>query len=468
MSSESHGVKDPDPPPSNPPPKTVYSYAEQTKMNVKYDQRLKRNVLEIEVVKTNVNDDMNLSHEVLAKLLQNIGINIETHTEGCQVNYGGKSSKISILCKAGVDLERFCRQESFQVCKGVVTKNIRPAGRQDVTVTVSGLHFNTPDTLVQDYITKFGGVLLSRNVIYGKYSEGPFKGKVNGDRKYQVDFTSATTTMGTYHFLDGERIRIYYRGNTKTCGRCHQGPGQCPGGGIARECQDMGGQRKDLIGHMKELWNQIGFSPTSFKIPEREEDDQGDLPNLGGDQQILDMINFPRPVTNHNMTPPEQEKFSKVRITNFPLELSPTDALEFMRKKVDKEIADSDIEILKDHRSSQIIFGPGPSKAVVLKAQELLDFTTSHQIVYPDRKLYAKLHKPLSPEKSPPTKPESEAGVVKLVVNDLENKEDKKKNFKPFSLAGTPSTSQAKLASAGIAQLAKHKQGLGAEKPLRK
>ena len=72
---------------------------------------------------------MVLIQEVIAKLLGNICIDINTHVEGCQVNYGGDFAKSAVLCKVGVDLEKFCRQQSFQVCKGVVTRNIRSAGR---------------------------------------------------------------------------------------------------------------------------------------------------------------------------------------------------------------------------------------------------------------------------------------------------------------------------------------------------
>ena len=97
-----------------------------------------------------------------------------------------------------------------------MTKHIRPSGRKDVTVTVLGLDFNTPDTLVQEYIIKFGGTMVSTNVIYARHGEGPFKGKVNGDRKFQVDMTATSSTMGTYHYLDGEQVRMYYRGNTKS------------------------------------------------------------------------------------------------------------------------------------------------------------------------------------------------------------------------------------------------------------
>ena len=101
------------------------------------------------------------------------------------------------------------------MCRGVNTRNIRPAGRPDVTVSFIGLDFNTPDTLIQDYITKFGDKLLSTSVIYGRHGDGPFKGKINGERKYQVDFSSSTLSMGTYHFIDGERIQVYCMGNYK-------------------------------------------------------------------------------------------------------------------------------------------------------------------------------------------------------------------------------------------------------------
>ena len=69
-----------------------------------------------------------------------------------------------------------------------MTSSIRPAGRREVTVNVTGLDFNTPDSLIIDYIRKFGGIMASNNVIYDKYLDGPFKGKYNGNRKYLVDF----------------------------------------------------------------------------------------------------------------------------------------------------------------------------------------------------------------------------------------------------------------------------------------
>ena len=159
--------------------KNSVSYAEKAKMNIRYDQKLKRNVLDIEVEKDNVEDEMILSEETVQKLLNKINMSIETHVEGLQVSQGRKKAMIDVLCKAGLDLEQFCLQESIQVEKGVKTNFIRPAGRRDVEVTVTGLGFNTPDSLVQEYITRFGGELVTKDVIYDRYAKGPFAGKID-------------------------------------------------------------------------------------------------------------------------------------------------------------------------------------------------------------------------------------------------------------------------------------------------
>ena len=74
------------------------SYADRTKMNVRYDQKLKRNILDIEVEKDSIEDEMILSEETVAELLTKINMDILTHVEGYQVSHGRKKSKIEVLC----------------------------------------------------------------------------------------------------------------------------------------------------------------------------------------------------------------------------------------------------------------------------------------------------------------------------------------------------------------------------------
>ena len=149
------------------------SYAQKLKTNVKFDQRLKRNVLEIVLEKTDYDSDYDIPQDSIAKVFKTIGINIEKHVEGYQLHTKGKLSLISVWMYKNVDLEQFCREDNIKVAEGVMTGSIRPSGRKDVVVTIHGLDFNTPDTFVFQYLSKFGRV-VSQNVIYSKYTDGPF------------------------------------------------------------------------------------------------------------------------------------------------------------------------------------------------------------------------------------------------------------------------------------------------------
>ena len=52
---------------------------------------------------------------------------------------------------------------------------------------------------------------MTQEVIYGKHGDGPLQGGFNGDRKYNVEFSDTAKSMWTFHFLDGARVRIFYR-----------------------------------------------------------------------------------------------------------------------------------------------------------------------------------------------------------------------------------------------------------------
>ena len=138
-----------------------------------------------------------VDEENIERVFKTLGIDIVTQVEGHQIHYKGNISIISVWIKAGVNLDKFCKDIHIKVTDSVMTGNIRPAGKEDVTVLIVGLDFNTPDNLTVDYMNKFGAV-ISNTVIYSKYESGPFKGKYNRERKYQVDFSKASRQMGTY------------------------------------------------------------------------------------------------------------------------------------------------------------------------------------------------------------------------------------------------------------------------------
>ena len=373
------------------------SYAERLKTNIRYDQRLKRNVLDIEIEKLDKDNDLDLSQSCVARLLTSIGMNISSELKGYQIMYG-RGVTLAVWCAPGVNLEKFCRTESIQVTRGVWTKNIRPSGRKDVVVTVSGLDFNTPDSLIREYIEKFGGKFVSSETIYGKHGDGPLKGVFNGDRKYNVEFIDPSKPMGTYHFIDGAKVRIFYRGNLKTCARCHSSAEFCPGGGIAKECLAQGGPKVDLAQHMKKVWQLIGFTPTAFKLPEKTDSNDVIDAKFEGDVVISDQSSFARQIERPELSQEDIQKVVGLQVRNFPTSLSDDKVLEFFKKYVDKSITLERISFMRNEHILNASVESGLDGPSVLEATKIIEFRQS-RTKYFEKPLYCRILKNLTPEK---------------------------------------------------------------------
>ena len=304
------------------------SYAGRLKSNVNFSQRLQRNVLEVTLERSDVNVDIVIDQVEIERVLKTLGIDIKSQVEGYQLQYKGAISVISVWMPIGVNLERFCKDMVIRVNDTVSTGMIRPAGKSEVTVTVIGLDFNTPDTLVLEYLGMFGKV-KNNSVIYCEYSEGPFKGKKNGDRKYQVDFSGTRKNMGTFHLIDNCKVKVFYRGNMKTCARCHKPAISCVGSEIARNCEISGGDRIKLIDHMKSVWAEVGFAPTTFTLENGDNFEENEVQALY-DAPVLKESSFPS-VSIRNE--PDSEDFDKcdgISVKNIPKNVEEKNIWEFL------------------------------------------------------------------------------------------------------------------------------------------
>ena len=84
-------------------PNAKISYADRLKTNVKYDHRLKRNILEITIEKHNKDMRVEMSDELIARILRSVGIDVAKELEGFQITYG-KVCIISAWMSAGISL----------------------------------------------------------------------------------------------------------------------------------------------------------------------------------------------------------------------------------------------------------------------------------------------------------------------------------------------------------------------------
>ena len=278
--------------------------------------------------------------------------------------------------------------------------------------------------------------------------------------------------MGTFHLLDGRKLKVFYRGNQSTCGWCHQNATKCKGDGRAKTCKESGSQQIHLTDHMQRLWSEIGFSPGDFKAPEVDYDDSEDGDNLGGDRKVLKTSHFPRKLAHPTIVEDDKNKFTIARIKNFPVDASDDIIVNFLQKEVDERIVAENFKSEKTGHSTNIYLGPEPSLEVVAKAIETLDFNTTQKTFFEDRKIYAQLYRPLTPEKpaqidtkeNEDDKPNSSAddSKVKSVVNSFNNSLKDQKNPGPKNSQQIKkiSNSHTNLSSAGTPTVARHKEDM--------
>ena len=221
---------------------------------------LTKNILEV-VLEKDEKGAFVVSEEDCARLLRRLGLDPRpgAQVEGVQICPSGRGV-IFITLKDGVQVENFCRYDVFELTEnGVRSIMVKPAGKKEVVVTLKGIHPNTRDSSVLDYLSRFGKI-VSTKAVHGTFPSGPLRGIKNGDRSYKVEVKPGEN-IGSYHVIECQKVSLRYPGQQQTCGRCHQTPQKCPGRGIARKCQAEGGEKVEFTDYILDLWKRIGYSP---------------------------------------------------------------------------------------------------------------------------------------------------------------------------------------------------------------
>lgn len=116
-----------------------------------------KNLLEV-LLEKDTKGPFQVSEEDVARLMRKIGF--EPHSQGqveaIQICPNGRGV-IYFTLKDNVSTNDFCNHNSLVITQsGIRTTVIRPAGKRDTVVTVKGLHPNTKDSVMIDYLAKFG------------------------------------------------------------------------------------------------------------------------------------------------------------------------------------------------------------------------------------------------------------------------------------------------------------------------
>lgn len=103
----------------------------------------------------------------------------------------------------------------------------------------------------------------------------------NGDRKYSVIFRP-DVAVGSTHVIDGQRVSFNFAGQRRFCYRCLRVSYDCPGRGVAKDCEESGGERRNLSEYMQEFWDKIGYKPSSSLSSETDVDEDYVQHQVGG------------------------------------------------------------------------------------------------------------------------------------------------------------------------------------------
>ena len=133
---------------------------------------LNKNILEV-VLEKDQRGAFVVSQEDCARLMRKIGLDLHpgVHLECVQVCPNGRGV-ILITLKDSVKIEQFCRYDVIEVTNsGIRSTIIKPAQKKEVVVTIKGIHPNTRDNTVLEYLAKFGKIVTTK-VVHGIFSEG--------------------------------------------------------------------------------------------------------------------------------------------------------------------------------------------------------------------------------------------------------------------------------------------------------
>ena len=115
-------------------------WANRPKVTIAKNERLKRNVLEINLdidVKT-----AKIEKELLSKLFSRLGVK-NGELEGFQI----KRKKVFAWLVEGTDLSKFITDECIQIAPGMKTSVIKPMDKREVQVLISGSQYQHPRLL---------------------------------------------------------------------------------------------------------------------------------------------------------------------------------------------------------------------------------------------------------------------------------------------------------------------------------
>ena len=133
----------------------------------------------------------------------------------------------------------------------------------------------------------------------------------------------------------------------------------------------------DLADHMRTLWQEIGFSPTTFQLPV-ETELRVDKSNEG-DTTISENKSFRRQIERPELKEDDIKKIVGIQVRNLPPTLSDEEIVTFMADNVDKDITFERLSLFKNEQNLNVAIENGLEGSQVIAAAAKVEFRQSKQ-----------------------------------------------------------------------------------------
>ena len=131
------------------------------------------------------------------------------------------------------------------------------------------------------------------------------------------------------------------------------------------------GRKVDLADRMRFFWQEIGFTPATFQLPNPEGSEGS---KLEGDTGVSEDTSFRRQIDRPEMKDQDIKKVIGKQIRNFPPTITDEEVVKFLVEKVDKDITMERIGYMKNEQSVNAAIESGLEGAKVVTAFEEIEF----------------------------------------------------------------------------------------------
>ena len=176
--------------------------------------------------------------------------------EGGMISFDHTYHKKLILeLKADVKAADLNITQALEVRPGIKTRPVQnPSTERLIKIDYASIKMDNAD--IDEVMAIFGEVVRKTENVIFRAKEGDCKwekmmdGVITPERNLLLKIHH---NIPSFIIVKGTKLRVYYPGQPKTCGRCHRYWNTCPGGGKVDKCKKAKGEEKPLKTAFKQL-----------------------------------------------------------------------------------------------------------------------------------------------------------------------------------------------------------------------